>query len=175
MYESTAINTYLGDKFRSQPGVPALVPEAGTRQRGKYEQMVSLVQTEIDAQGLWIHRKHEALAEHFGAQPGAVAHAKAHVQRVVTAVAADLRQSGDFLLGAEFSAADITFVSCMSWSKAIGWNAWMESNDSTDIAHLRSYLTRCQAREAHQRAVAIRKHEQQLSKDQAAQKAAAKS
>merc|ERR1711861_124361 len=57
MYESAAINTYLGDKFRGATGAD-LVPAAGTTQRGRYEQLVSFLSMEVDAQGLWIHRKH---------------------------------------------------------------------------------------------------------------------
>jgi glutathione S-transferase len=62
MYESAAINTYLGDKFRAggqagEGGCPELVPPPGTAARGRYEQTTMCIMTELDAQGLWIHRK----------------------------------------------------------------------------------------------------------------------
>ena len=103
--ESAAINTYLGDKFRGREGYPDLVPEAGTIQRGRYEQQVMVVMAELDAQGLWIHRKHEALGHIFGEIPQAVAHAKQHVQKVVDVLEADLRSNGPYLCGSSFSAA----------------------------------------------------------------------
>jgi glutathione S-transferase len=43
---------------------------------------VSCITTELDAQALWIHRKHEAMAEHFGRIPPAVTHAKQHFVRI---------------------------------------------------------------------------------------------
>ena len=53
MYESGAIMTYLGDKYRNDNNdSSSLVPLAGTRQRGKYEQTMSVLLTELDAQGL---------------------------------------------------------------------------------------------------------------------------
>jgi glutathione S-transferase len=43
MYESAAINTYLGDKFRGRDGKADLVPAAGTRERGRYEQLTMCI------------------------------------------------------------------------------------------------------------------------------------
>ena len=63
MYESGAINAYLADKFRGVQGTPALVPPPGTPQRGRYEQLTHCIVAEMDAQSLWIHRKHEALGQ----------------------------------------------------------------------------------------------------------------
>eukprot|EP00961_Rhodomonas_salina_P249092 3366711-Rhodomonas_salina.1 len=162
MFESTAINTYLGDKFRGAPGVPVLVPPSGTTDRGRYEQVVSFVQSEIDAQGLWLHRKHEALAQHFGSEPGAVAHAKVHTQRAMKALGRELRER-EFLLGADFSAADICFAHCLSWSKGIGWSAWMEEEGAEVGAVLRGYAARCRAREGFQRARAVVQGEQEAA------------
>ena len=103
--ESAAINTYLGDKFRGREGCADLVPEAGTLERGRYEQQVMVVMAELDAQGLWIHRKHEALGHIFGEIPSAVAHAKQHVQKVIEVLETDLSASGPYLCGSSFSAA----------------------------------------------------------------------
>eukprot|EP01046_Picozoa_sp_COSAG06_P013481 COSAG06_NODE_818_length_12113_cov_9.211670_7_plen_219_part_00 len=105
MHESAAINTYLGDKFRGREGCADLVPAAGTIERGRYEQQVMVVMAELDAQGLWIHRKHEALGQIFGEIPPAVAHAKQHVSKVIEVLEADLRSDGPYLCGSAFSAA----------------------------------------------------------------------
>ena len=61
LYESAAINTYLGDAHKEK----GLVPFAGTRQRAWYDETISVLSSELDAQGLWIHRKHEALGHIF--------------------------------------------------------------------------------------------------------------
>ena len=156
MYESAAINTYLGDKFRGREGKADLVPAAGTRDRGRYEQLTMCIQAELDAQGLWIHRKHEALAHLFGECPAAVAHAKAHSARTVGILAGELRQQGGpFLLGRDFSAADILFVHCCNWAEVIGWGeAWtgaLEQDGDANMQALASYLARCRARPAFER------------------------
>eukprot|EP00957_Ditylum_brightwellii_P158085 12033187-Ditylum_brightwellii.AAC.1 len=85
MYESAAINTYLGDKYRSKTALGGLelVPSPCTNKRGLYEQLCYSIMTEIDAQGLWIHRKHESLGKVFGSCPDAVKHACDHTLNVV--------------------------------------------------------------------------------------------
>eukprot|EP00928_Gymnodinium_smaydae_P025044 TRINITY_DN20087_c0_g2_i1.p1 TRINITY_DN20087_c0_g2~~TRINITY_DN20087_c0_g2_i1.p1 ORF type:complete len:319 (-),score=55.97 TRINITY_DN20087_c0_g2_i1:45-1001(-) len=164
MYESVAINTYLGDKFRGA-GVPALVPLAGTKERGRYEQVISFLCTEVDAQSLWTHRKHEALPQQypelFTAVPEAVTVAKAHFERVVAVLVADLERSeGDFLLGSfGFSAADILFVHCLDWATAIGWLP--VGNEKMDSI-LSGYLERCRSRDAYGRATRIRQNEPKM-------------
>ena len=152
LYESAAINTYLGDKFRGRPSMPDLVPPPGTQARGLYEQATICIMAELDAQGLWIHRKHEALAHIFGACPIAVAHAKAHSSRTVAVLASEIRQRGGaFLLGPDFSAVDILFVHCLNWAEAIGWgDTWTSAlrEDDADMRALATYLLRCRGRRA---------------------------
>jgi glutathione S-transferase len=168
LYESAAINTYLGDKFRGHPssssssssfesGAAAadLVPPAGTQARGLYDQATICIMAELDAQALWIHRKHEALGRIFGACPQAVATAKAQSSRTVAVLASELRQRGGaFLLGAHFSAADILFVHCLNWAETIGWGeAWTSALQEDDevMQGLARYLARCRGRPAYER------------------------
>lgn len=131
------------------------------------------MQAELDAQGLWIHRKHEALAEFFGAIPKAVAHAKAHSASVVAVLAEELRLGGGpFLLGETFSAADILFVSCLDWAASIGWvswdGGWSQKTPSPVALHrgmdfqkgvelLGPYIERCHSRPAYLRVAAMKK------------------
>ena len=155
MYESAAINTYLGDKFRGREGAADLVPEPGSHVRGRYEQAIMCMMSELDAQGLWIHRKHEALAHIFGACPIAVEHAKTHTSRTFAILAAQLRANGGpYLLGSDFSAADILFVHCCNWAEAIGWGqAWTTAlrEQDADMQLLKDYLKQCRSRAAYQR------------------------
>ena len=155
LYESSAINTYLADRFPQHSLVP---PRSNLQQRALYDQIVSCITTELDSQGLWIHRKHEAMAQYFGAIPEAVAHARDQFDRINTHLAASLllqhedhhrQEQPRYLLGNEFTAADILYVHCLDWAKGIGWHTnWPKGLDD--------YRKRCQARPAYQRAKTMR-------------------
>lgn len=139
LYESTAINTYIGE------GTP-LVPKAGTLQRALYDQTISCLATELDSQGLWLHRKHAAMSQFFGDIPDAVEAAKVQFTRMNQQMA---QQLNPFLLGETFTAADIMYVHCLDWSKSIGWHGdWPEG--------LEDYRRVCHGRPAYQRAKALR-------------------
>jgi glutathione S-transferase len=140
LYESTAINTYLGEGT-------SLVPTAGNRQqRARYHQTVDCINTELDAQGLWLHRKHAAMGHVFGEIPAAVVTARHQFTRMNTQIATQL---SPYLLGETFTAADILYVHCLDWSKSIGWHdEWPVGVDA--------YRRLCQSRPAYQRAKLVR-------------------
>lgn len=96
LYESSSINTYLGDKYGADK---KLVPTAGTRERALYDQTVSCITTELDAQGLWIHRKHEPMGKFFGFIPEAVEAGKQNFTRMNEQLA---EQLNPYLLGENF-------------------------------------------------------------------------
>ena len=133
VFESAAINTFLGDLVREHDDFnknednarPILVPAPGTKERARYESVVSFIMTELDAQSLWIHRKHEDLASVFGEAPTAVKEAKRQFRNSLKAMEDELHvnASGDcsYILPGGFSAADILFVDCCFWAKHIGW------------------------------------------------------
>jgi glutathione S-transferase len=157
LFESGAIMTYLGDKYRSthetsRNTVHHLVPMAGTKERGLYDQTLSVLLTELDAQGLWIHRKHEAMGEVFTYIPDAVTHARKYFHKTNRALIQQLKDAnGPFLLGPHFTAADIVYVHCLQWSKAIGWNdKWKDDTMVTD------YLGRCTSRPTYAKVKALR-------------------
>jgi glutathione S-transferase len=149
LYESSAINTYLGDKYRIRN--PTLVPPVGTRQRAIYDQTISVLGTELDAQGLWIHRKHESLGDLFTHVPDAVTHARKYFNKTNRALIGQLKEGGPHLLGQDFTAADIFYVHCLDWSKSIGWDAkWKEESCLVE------YLKLCKARPAYVKVRAMR-------------------
>jgi glutathione S-transferase len=160
MYESAAINTYLGDLANSvlgaQQGTTDLVPKAGTHLRGMYEQTVSCIMTELDSQGLWIHRKHESMGQFFGFIPEAVEHAKGHFEKVNAVLAQQIKDNkdGPYLVGSSFTAADILYVHCLNWSKIIGWGKKWSNNDS-----LCRYYRLCTERPSYQKVNAMRQRE----------------
>ena len=158
IYESVAINTYLGDKYRSRN--PILVPAAGTCQRGLFDQTMSVLNSELDAQGLWIHRKHEAMGDIFSYVPDAVVHARKYFHKTNRVLIQQLKSPGPYLLGADFTATDMVYVHCLDWSKAIGWNEKWESDPA-----VQKYLELCKARPAYIKLKAIRDAEKDLMKN----------
>lgn len=155
LYESGAIVTYLGDRYgSSNASMPRLVPAPGTRERGRYDQTMSVLLTELDAQGLWIHRKHEAMGQFFTYIPEAVAHAKKYFTKTNRVLIQQIEQGGPYLLGPSYSGVDIVYVHCLDWSKSIGWHdKWREE------PILQEYLDRCKSRPAYIRTKLIRSKE----------------
>jgi len=155
LYESVAINTYLADTYGSNAG---LTPPFGTRDRAKYNQLVCCILSELDAQGLWIHRKHDAMGRQFGNIPEAVLAAEQQFLRINKDIAGNLNP---YLLGEQFTAADILYVHCLDWAKSIGWHESWPSN-------INPYRKLCHERPAYQRAKALRdenKDERKKEKD----------
>jgi glutathione S-transferase len=188
--ESSAINTYLYDQYgisnaqfncsdETVLSAP-LVPPFGSPMRGQYDALVSCICTELDAQGLWVHRKHGTMAEQLTRQQPneqAVLHAKVHFERINEYLASMCRP---YLLGKNFSAVDILYVHCLDWSKKIGWSDTWPVNTNLEIdsqsitehttnfvpstadkspelsSLLHSYISLCHSRPAYQRAIAIR-------------------
>ena len=156
MYESAAINTYLGDKFAGQGGgVPVLVPPAGSVERGRYEQLLAATMAELDG-ALTIHDKH---SRGPAAIPAAVAAAEARFAVGAAVIASELLSGGgEYLLESGFSAADILLVATLDWAEHpdYQWCTWdaaaaagAEGGDSAEMVCLRQYLQRCRARSAY--------------------------
>jgi len=162
LYESAAINTFLGDVYHDTEG-RALVPLVPSIERAKYDQTILCIMTEIDAQGLWIHRKHAALGKVFGEIPDAVAAAKNQFAKANQTVSLQL---DPYLLGESFSAADILYVHCLDWAIAIGWqDTW--DKDNIMAPRLVEYLKLCRSRPAYEQSVVIRNQEREQKKVQA--------
>ena len=141
--ESVAINTYLGDCYDVHK--IDLVPAVGTRERAIYDATVCSILSELDAQSLWIHRKHEGMGQYFGYIPDAVEHAGQQFQRMNAQISQQVVTSGGpYLLGTNFTAADILYVHCLDWASSIGWKKqWPE--------HLAEYRAKCHDRAAYQK------------------------
>lgn len=158
LYENAAINAYLGDKYRSLN--PTLVPPPGTKERALYDQTISVLNTELDTQGLWIHLKHEKFGEIYTFAPDAVAHAKKYFNKTNRSLIQQLKDKGPYLLGADFTAADITYVHCLEWSKGIGWNEKWESEET-----ITEYLELCRSRPAYKKVRELKREEIARSKE----------
>lgn len=143
LYESSAINTYLGDQYGNNKG---LVPLYGTKERAIYDQTISCITNELDSQGLWIHRKHDAMKHIFGESEVAVKAAKRNFHIVNEQLSIQLNP---YLLGNTFTAADILYVHCLDWSKSINWNDKWPNNINT-------YRTLCHERIGYQKSKVLR-------------------
>eukprot|EP00934_Nitzschia_sp_Nitz4_P008055 Nitzschia sp. Nitz4//scaffold48_size128905//43691//44368//NITZ4_003591-RA/size128905-processed-gene-0.112-mRNA-1//-1//CDS//3329552955//8045//frame0 len=158
MYESMAINTYLGDKYRSAN--PTLVPEPGTHKRGLYDQTSYVLAAELDAQCLWIQQKHEKMGDIYTHIPDAVTHAKKYFRRTSKSLMKQIKQGdGPYLLGEEFTAVDMSYVHCLEWSKNIGWSdMWEPEQEVMD------YLSLCRSRPSYAKLRELRNSEADLVK-----------
>ena len=111
--ESAAIVTYLAETY----GNGRLMP-AGGAERAKYFEWISFISMELDATTLYVLRRHEGLPHIYGEAPAANAAARAYFERMITAAAHELEDGRPFLLGPEFSGADILMTTCLDWALA---------------------------------------------------------
>lgn len=112
--ESAAIVTYLGDTYGPDSG---LVPKPYSLQRAKYNEWLSFIQMELDAHTLYVMRKHQDLHELYGEAPAAIAEAMAGFTKQV-AVAHNQLATSTYLLGEQFTAADLLLSTCLDWAVA---------------------------------------------------------
>lgn len=109
--ESAAIVTYLAETY----GKGRLIPARGA-ERAKYFEWISFISMELDATALYVLRRHEALAHIYGDAPTANAAARGYFDRMITAAARELEDGRPWLLGKEFSGADIVMTTCLDWA-----------------------------------------------------------
>ena len=88
------------------------------------------------------------------ADPAALANIEAaaayFIKQLATAVA-ELQMTGAYILGEEFSAADILFTSCLDWAERIGWLP--SRADEASMGVLDAYARRVRGRKAYTEAV----------------------
>ena len=109
--ESAAIMTYLGDKFPQR----GLVPAAGTPERGKYEQWCYFVMAELE-QPLWTLAKHRFALPPERRIPAIFETAEWEFQKALRILNTGLGDKA-FILGENFSAADILIGHTLNWSR----------------------------------------------------------
>lgn len=98
--ESAAICNYLADLV---PG--SLAPPPGTPERATHDAWLFFIATELDSQGLYMHRKHVGLRQIYGEADAAVAAAQRYFRRNFIAATVGFR--GPWLMGQQFTVADI--------------------------------------------------------------------
>jgi glutathione S-transferase len=113
--ESAAIINYLSAVYGREGN--RLVP-TDSLGRARYDEWCFFVMTELDATSLYVIRRHAGLPEVYGEAPAAVEAAGAYFQRQVQTVNAALDDGRPWLLGDEFSGADMLLATCLEWALA---------------------------------------------------------
>jgi glutathione S-transferase len=139
--ESAAIVNYLGTVYGAAHG---LSPPTAPRERARYDQWCFFSMMELDANTLYVIRKHEDLHAVYGEAPNALQAARDGFARQARAAVQRMAAYGPYVLGDQFSGADILFTTCLS-------GAVRRHIELPDV--LRDYLKRVTARAAYQRAL----------------------
>ena len=113
--ESAAIITYMADKFSLPEGFSnGNTPEL----KAKISEWCFFVMTELDAHSLYLIRRHDSLKEVYGAAPEAVASAEEYFKKQIQAATKKMDHRGPYIVGEDFSIADILLSSCLDWATA---------------------------------------------------------
>ncbi len=115
--ESAAILGYIAEAFEAPAGFHVPRDAAG---RARLNEWCYFIMTELDAHGLYLIRRHGDLRHIYGAAPEAVASAQEYVTEHMTAMAGRVAAGGRYLLGDEFSVADILLTTCLPWARHCG-------------------------------------------------------
>jgi len=140
LMESAAICAYLADKFPAAH----LAPAVGTPERGRYYQWMFYAMATLEPPVLQVFLNTVVLPEEQ--RSAAVADEGRTKFAAVAEVIADGIAGRPFLLGEQFSAADVMIASTLAWSQFLGLLAGQPA--------LTDYVQRLTSRPAYQRATA---------------------
>jgi glutathione S-transferase len=134
IFESVAIVNYLADMH---PG-SKLIPAAGTYERALHDQWSCFALAELEA-WVWSNVKHQHLYPEEKRVPGVVKTNTEEFQKAAGVVDAVLAKQ-PYILGDQFSAADINLSYVLNWGRA--------SHVLGEQRHVGEYLDRLQQRPA---------------------------
>lgn len=139
LFESAAICTYIGDKYKK------LVPAAGTQSRAKYDQWISVILTSIEA-----HAGRIFACDFFYDQDDETKHLKNFAQSMLAnflpVVEQHLKQN-KYLVGNEFTVADIAMTGALNFIH--------HTDILSEYPQLKKYLSAIHDRPAYQKAFAL--------------------
>ncbi|MDO8977946.1 MAG: glutathione S-transferase family protein [Afipia sp.] len=117
--ESAAIVAYLSRTY-STPNV-SLIPEE-KQQYAKWLEWCFFIVTELDSTSLYVMRRHSAnaLGPIYGVAPEVVAKAGEYFREQLRHVEVALDDGRAFLMGDQFTSADILLTTCLEWAIAYG-------------------------------------------------------
>lgn len=142
--ESAAIVAYLSRTYSTPDR--SLIPET-QRDYAAWLEWCFFIVAELDSTSLYVMRRHraDALGHIYGIAPEVVAQAGAYFRQQLRHVEVALADGRQFLMGDQFTSADILLTTCLDW--AIAYSVGICNN-----AH--PYLERIKKRKAYQLAVA---------------------
>ncbi|MBB5051465.1 glutathione S-transferase [Afipia massiliensis] len=117
--ESAAIVAYLSQTY-STPD-KSLIPEE-KQQYAKWLEWCFFIVTELDSTSLYVMRRHSAnaLGPIYGVAPEVVAKAGEYFREQLRHVEVALDDGRTFLMGDQFTSADILLTTCLEWAIAYG-------------------------------------------------------
>lgn len=140
--ESGAICTYLADQHPAS----GLAPEPRSKARARYDEMCLFALTELE-QPLWTVAKHRFALPRELRVPEVFPAAEWELARAIAALAARLGEQ-DFLLGRQFTVADVLVGHVLAWARNAGGSIEAESvNAYADRVPARPALARAQEKE----------------------------
>ena len=145
LYESAAIVQYLADKFPQAHLAPAL----GTAARGKYYQWIHYAMSSIEPPSvtIFLHTNGARIGSPPPERlPQLLPEARAQLAAAMKIVDDELATK-EFILGDQFSAADVMIASKLGWCLQLGMAG-------ADAQHVQAYLTRLVSRPRRVRAQA---------------------
>ena len=114
--ESAAIIAYLAKTYPNE--AIALLPR-DTDDYAKWLEWCFFIVTELDSTSLYVMRRHgniKGLSHIYGDAPGVVTQAAEYLRKQLKHVDVALSDGREFLLGDEFTTADILLTTCLTWA-----------------------------------------------------------
>ena len=141
--ESAAIVAYLSRTYSTPEH--SLIPQA-TRDYAAWLEWCFFIVAELDSTSLYVMRRHraDALGHIYGVAPEVVAQAAEYFRQQLRHVDVALSDGRTFLMGNQFTGADILLTTCLDWAIAYGVGI---------CDNAQPYLERIQGRDAYQRAL----------------------
>jgi glutathione S-transferase len=140
--ESAAIVNYLGAAYGAARN---MAPPTAPRERARYDQWCFFLMMELDANTLYILRRHEDLAGIYGEAPNAVKTARLCFAQQAEAAAQRLGNR-PYAMGDHFSGVDILLATSITGA---------QRRDIAMPDSLLAYLERVAVRDAYQRALKV--------------------
>jgi len=114
--ESAAIVAYLANKHRTTNG--RLVPDC-QKLYAKWLEWCFFIVTELDSTSLYVMRRHgtnKGLAHIYGEAPQVVTKAGEYFREQLRHVDVALSDGREYLMGSQFTTADILLTTCLTWA-----------------------------------------------------------
>jgi glutathione S-transferase len=114
--ESAAIIAYLAKTYPDQAA--SLIPK-DSETYAKWLEWCFFIVTELDSTSLYVMRRHgqiKGLSHIYGDAPGVVAQAAEYFRKQLKHVDAALSDGREYLLGEQFTTADILLTTCLTWA-----------------------------------------------------------